>query len=198
MTLSWTDLDQDDADWPSDLEHAGLRFGWWLEAVPVGVVGELYISGLGLARGYLGRAGLTSERFVADPYGVSGCADVPQRGSGALAGGRGFGVCAVVRTRRSSFAGSGLSLGEIEAALLWQAGVAQAAVVARGRRAAGGGSGGGLAGCVGWLAMWLGCGGCALDGAGASCCAFAAASGVHGAVCDGGSGSSAADAERQA
>jgi amino acid adenylation domain len=92
---------------------------------PPGAVGELAISGLGLARGYLGRPDLTAERFRPDPYGPPG-ARMYLTGDLAMWNDDGDLVFLGRADRQVKIRGVRIELGEVEAALQSVDGVARA------------------------------------------------------------------------
>ncbi|MBF6136514.1 amino acid adenylation domain-containing protein [Nocardia otitidiscaviarum] len=102
-----------------------------LQPVAPGVVGELYLAGVQLARGYLGRAGLTADRFVANPF----TPGARMYRTGDLVRWRVGRVGVLEYLGRSDFQvkirGLRIELGDIEAALLADARVARAVCVAR-------------------------------------------------------------------
>ncbi|WP_345780066.1 amino acid adenylation domain-containing protein [Microbulbifer litoralis] len=99
-----------------------------LRQVPVGATGELYLGGVQLAQGYLGRAGLTAARFVADPFSSEPGARLYRSGDLVrwLANGE---IEYLGRADdQIKIRGQRVELGEIESLLRQQPGVASAAV----------------------------------------------------------------------
>ncbi|TVT88096.1 non-ribosomal peptide synthetase [Pseudomonas sp. RGB] len=112
----------------------GNRSGYVLDSQlnlqPIGVAGELYLGGEGVARGYLERPALTAERFVPDPFGKPGSRVYR---SGDLTRGRPDGVVDYLGRvdHQVKIRGFRIELGEIEARLREQDSVGETVVVAQ-------------------------------------------------------------------
>ena len=101
------------------------------EPAPVGMIGELYLGGVQVGRGYWNRPDLTAERFVPDPFGTTPGARLYRTGDLARYGADGVVEYVGRADHQVKLHGNRIELGEIEAALREQPGLRDAVVLLR-------------------------------------------------------------------
>ena len=102
-----------------------------LEPVPVGIIGEIYIGGEGLARGYLGRPELTAEKFIPDPFNIDPGTRLYSTGDrGRYRADKEIDFLGR-KDHQIKLRGYRIELGEIESALNQHAAVREAVVIVR-------------------------------------------------------------------
>ena len=138
MTVCATVAEADGALWEPTIgrplaNYQALVLDPWLREVPIGVQGELYLGGIGLARGYRGRSDLTAEKFLPNPF--SSTPGERMYRTGDFVRWRTNGCLAFVgrEDQQVKIRGIRIELGEIEATLRGCRGVAEAAVALVGK-----------------------------------------------------------------